>query len=64
LTLLDRALQIHVLDLLAQIGSRADELDEAVLDGEKNVGTLLDILGGVSDRFYDELLAAGRNGVC
>lgn len=40
---LDRTLQIHLLDLLAQICCRAEELDEPVLDLEHDVGAFADV---------------------
>lgn len=56
-TLLDRALEVDVGNLLAEVGGRADEADEAVFDLEADVRALLDVLGCLSRGLDDELLA-------
>ena len=55
--LLYRALEVDVGDLLAEVGRRADEADEAVLDLQEDVGALLDVLGRVARGPDDEVLA-------
>lgn len=39
---LDRALKVDVLDLLAKVRFCADEADKAILDLQENVGAVLD----------------------
>lgn len=56
--LLDRALEVDVRDLLAEIRARADKADKTVLDLEEDVGTLLNDLRRVASGLDDELLAA------
>ena len=56
--LLYRALEVDVRDLLAKIGGRADKANKAVLDLEKDVGPLLDVLRRVAGGLDDKLLAA------
>ena len=47
LALLDGAFEVHVLDLLAQIGLRVDQADVAIFDLQVDIGALLD---GLLDR--------------
>lgn len=43
--LLERALEVDVADLLAQVGLLVDQPDQAVLDLEQDLGAVLDVLG-------------------
>jgi hypothetical protein len=54
---LDGALEVDVLDLLAQVGGGAEQLDEAVLDLELDVGALLDGLLHLSNSADEEFRA-------
>ena len=57
LTGLERALEIDVANLLAQVGLGGDEPDEAVLDRQLDVCALLDRLLDHPLRLDDELFA-------
>lgn len=54
---LERALEINVTNLLAQVGLGGDEPDQAVLNRQQDVCTLLDLLLDLSLRLNDQLLA-------
>lgn len=41
-TLLQRAVEVNILDLLAEIGGLSDERDQTILDFQENGSTLLD----------------------
>jgi len=45
LALLDRTLEVHVLDLVAEIGVLLDDGDKAVLDLQVDFGAFFDVLG-------------------
>jgi hypothetical protein len=63
LALLDRAFHIHVLDLVANRCLGVDEADQAVLDLQDHICTLLDPLLEGTDGFDGEGLATGSNSV-
>lgn len=54
--LLDRALEVDVLNLLAEVRLRADKANQAVLDLQEDVGALLDGLLDGTGSLDDELL--------
>jgi hypothetical protein len=54
---LDGALEVDILDLLAQVGGGAEQLDETVLDLELDVGALLDGLLHLPDSTDDKFRA-------
>jgi hypothetical protein len=61
LALLDGAVEVDVLDLLAQIGRRGDEPDVTVLDLEVDVGAVQNVLLDGAGGFDPEgFTAAGR----
>ena len=63
--LLDRALEVDVADLLAEIGLGVDEADQAVLNNEVDVGALLDRLEDGARRADNEIGApAYTHGFC
>lgn len=57
LSLLERALLVDVLHLLAQVFAAVDQADGAELDAQHGVGALLDLLGEVAGCFDAEGLA-------
>jgi hypothetical protein len=62
LALLDGALHVDVLDLLAQVRSGAEKLDQAVLDLKADICSLVDFFLECADCFDGEGLAAmGRS---
>lgn len=58
LALLDRALEVDVLDGVAQVGGLLDDGDQAVLDLQVHLGAVLDIFGEVTAGGDGENLAA------
>ncbi len=58
--LLDGALEVDVLDLLAQVRLRADKPDQAVLDLQVDVGALLDSFVDLADGLDNELMTTGK----
>lgn len=44
-TLLERTLQVHVLDVLAEIGFLVDDANETILDLKVHFGAFFDVLG-------------------
>lgn len=58
LALLDRTLEIHVLNGVAQVGILLDDGDQAVLDLQVHFGALLDVLREVAASGDAEDLAA------
>ena len=61
LAVVDRALQVHVLDRVAQVGRLLDDGDEAVLHLQVDVGAALDRGGEVAAGGDGEGFAAGKN---
>jgi hypothetical protein len=59
ISLLDRTLELNVCDLFAEVRPGADQLDEAVLDGEEDVSALLDVLRSFALGLDDEVMSAG-----
>jgi hypothetical protein len=60
LALLDWALHVDVLDLLAEIGFRGEQLDEPVLDLDQHVGFFVDVFEeGADGGDAEDLAAAG-----
>lgn len=64
LTLLDRALQIDVLDRVAEIGGLLDDGDQAILDLKVHDGALSHVLGERARGCDCELLASAYQLVC
>jgi len=58
LSLLDGALEINILDLLAEVDNLVEKLDEAVFDHQLHVGALLDCLLNGSRRLDGQVRAA------
>jgi hypothetical protein len=56
-TSLNRALEINIADLLAEVGLGADKTDQTVLDSQKNIGALLNLLLDRSLGLDQEFLA-------
>ena len=54
---LERAFLIYVLHLLAQIHSLADQFDQAILDGNVDIGAFLNLLGEITLGFDRERFA-------
>ena len=54
LALLDRAIEVDVLHLLAEVGLRVDEADVAVLDLQQHVCAIYDVFFHCSGCFDDE----------
>lgn len=48
LALLDRALEVDVLDLAAEVGGLLDDGDQAVLDLQVHLGAFFDVFGEVT----------------
>lgn len=59
--LLDGALQVHVLDLIAEVGLRADQADIAILDFEVDVCAVFDRLMYDALGFDEESRATARH---
>jgi hypothetical protein len=62
LALLDRALEVDVLDGVAQVGGLPDDGDQAVLDGQVHLGAVFDIRGDVTAGDDGEGLTAAIGG--
>jgi hypothetical protein len=62
LALLDRALEVDVLDGVAQVGRLPDDGDQAVFDGQVHLGAVFDIRSDVAARDDGEGLTAAIGG--
>jgi hypothetical protein len=62
LALLDRALEVGLLDGVAQVGGLSDDGDQAVLDGQVHLGAVYDIGGQVAAGDDGEDLTAAIGG--
>jgi hypothetical protein len=61
LALLDGALEVHILDLLAQVGLRIDQADVAIFNLDIDVCTLEDLLLDRAGGFNEKGCAAARD---
>lgn len=63
LALLEWALEIDIADLVTEVCRLVDQGDQAVFDGESNVGTLFDVLAEKAGGDYGEVgVAAEKEG--